>query len=154
MIKKKPTKKKKVYYIPGQSEHTIQCEVIDYCDHMGGVDFRKEYTKEEFGSIPCLKWIYACPNGSHKSIVAAVKFKREGLKAGVPDLFLPVPIRGTMIKHGLYIEMKKPGGKLGSKQREWRDYLIDAGYSWAVCESSKEAIEVIRGYLELDEQND
>ena len=125
--KKKSTtsKKKKVYYVPGQSEHTLQCEVIEWCNHMAGIEKRLEYPAEDFGTIPLLEWIYHCPNGSHKSKIAAVKFKKAGLKSGVPDLFLPVPrfhrVEGAphnmgAVRCGLFIEMKKPGGTTTKNQ--------------------------------------
>ena len=62
---------------------------------------------------PCLKWLYHCPNGGSRNIAEAANLKRMGVKAGVPDLCLPYPSNGH---HGLYIEMKKDGGRLTAAQ--------------------------------------
>ncbi len=55
---------------------------------------------------PELSTIYHCPNGGHRDIRTAAKFKAMGVKAGVWDIFLPAPVPG------LYIEMKAGKGSL------------------------------------------
>src|SRR5690606_17520809 len=56
------------------------------------------------------------PNGGHRDIREAAKFKRLGTSAGFPDLELPYARKGY---HGLYIELKRvKGGKLSDRQ-EW-----------------------------------
>jgi len=52
---------------------------------------------------PELKLIYHIPNGGSRNTLEAANLKRQGVKAGVPDLCLPVARNGF---HGLYIEMK------------------------------------------------
>ena len=52
---------------------------------------------------PELSMIYHCPNGGYRNKIEAANLKRQGVKSGVPDLFLPVPRKN---KHGLFIEMK------------------------------------------------
>jgi len=94
---------------------------------------------------PELALLFAVPNGSNKSMAQAVKFKREGLKAGVPDVWLPVP-RGKF--NGLIIEMKKEkGGTLSQEQRWWIDRLSERGYWVEVCRGLDAAIKTIEGYL-------
>ncbi len=108
------------------TEHQEQCAVIKYCD---------------WHHIP----IFAIPNGSSKSIVAAKRFKAEGLRSGVPDLFVPVP---TCFNNGLFIEMKRrAGGVLSPEQQQWIDRLSRQGYSCVVCKGSDEAIEAIEKQL-------
>ena len=48
--------------------------------------------------------LYAIPNGANKSLTARMKFQREGLKAGVPDVSFDYPASGY---HGLRIEFKR-----------------------------------------------
>ena len=48
--------------------------------------------------LPELRLLFAVPNGGHRHRAVAARLKDEGVKAGVPDLFLPVP-RGAF--HGL-----------------------------------------------------
>ena len=42
---------------------------------------------------PELKLLHHCPNGGKRDRVSAAVLKRQGVKAGVPDLHLPVPKR-------------------------------------------------------------
>ena len=94
---------------------------------------------------PGLELLYAIPNGGRRHIGVARKLKAEGVKAGVPDLCLPVP-RGTY--HGLYIEMKSVKGKTTPEQKVWLVELSKQGYKTAVCPGAEEAIHVIQAYLE------
>lgn len=98
------------------------------------------------GRYPELKLLYAVPNGSHKSIPTAMKFKREGLKAGVPDIVLPVARGGY---HSLYIEMKRTkGGVLSREQLDWQIALLDAGHRVVIARGFEEARRTITDYLE------
>jgi hypothetical protein len=72
--------------------------------------------------------------------------KRQGVKAGVPDLCLPVA-RG--IHHGLYIELKRKGAGPTSAQGGWISELNRQGYCACVCEGWEAARETILGYLGL-----
>lgn len=51
-------------------------------------------------NLPELKLMHAIPNGGKRDIRVALKLKEEGVKPGVPDIFLPLSRGG---KHGLYI---------------------------------------------------
>ncbi len=97
---------------------------------------------------PELDLLYAIPNGANKSIATAMKFKREGLKAGVPDVHLPVARQGF---HSLYVEMKRAkGGSLSPEQVEWHRRLGDAGHKVVVAKGFDEARLAIESYLDLD----
>ena len=74
----------------------------------------------------------------------AVKLKREGVKPGVPDLFLPVARQDC---HGLWLEMKAKDGRVSEKQGDWMEKLEEQGYRVAVAFSAEEAITVIKEYL-------
>ena len=92
-----------------------------------------------------LSLMFSIPNGSHKSIATAMRFKSEGLKAGVPDIFLPVARRGF---HGLFVELKRvQGGKLSTEQGRWRAAILCEGYQSIVCKGWLEASEKIMEYL-------
>lgn len=80
----------------------------------------------------------------------AARFKRMGVKAGVPDLFLPVSRGGC---HGLFIELKAPHGRLSDHQRGWLESLKASGYAVSVCYGCDEARRDILRYLELEKQN-
>lgn len=88
--------------------------------------------------------IFAIPNGGSRNKIEAVNLKRQGVKAGVPDLFLPVANQG---KHGLFIEMKYGKGRTSPAQKEWIALLKENGYEAEVCYGSGEAIDLIEKYL-------
>ena len=71
--------------------------------------------------------------------------KREGVKAGVSDVFLPVA-RGKY--HGLYIELKVGENKTSSDQKWWIAQTTKQGYCSTVCYGWVEAKGVIEKYLE------
>ena len=98
------------------------------------------------GKYPGLGLMFAVPNGGARHIAVARKLKAEGVKAGVPDIFLPVP-HGTY--HGLFIEMKSTKGKTVETQDLWLDRLAHQGYKVAVCRGAEEAIHIIQAYMEV-----
>jgi len=116
-----------------------------------------------FGPQLVSKLLWATPNGGKRgdsaftSKIEGGKLKAEGVKAGVPDLTLAVPIKcstGGYICPGLYIEMKKPteyrAGKLNGLSDEQFKYchLLNAvGYKVEVCYSWRHAIFTIKKYL-------
>ena len=73
-----------------------------------------------------------------------------GVKAGVPDLFLPV-YNGTY--SGLFIELKRPqsegkkAGNLSADQKEWIDDLYSEGFCVIVCYGWEHARNVLIEYL-------
>lgn len=96
---------------------------------------------------PELKLMYAIPNGGARHIAVARKLKAEGVKAGMPDICLPVA-RQTF--HALYIEMKSEKGKLSSLQKEKIGMLQGAGNYACVYWDWISAARVICNYLEID----
>lgn len=96
------------------------------------------------GGMPELGLLYHIPNGGKRDITTAKRLKAEGVKAGVPDLCLPVP-RG--IYHGLYIELKAGKNKTTTNQNRWLDDLLKQGYCVAVCYGWEAASKVLTDYL-------
>ena len=95
---------------------------------------------------PELKLLHHIPNGGKRDARTAANLKKEGVKAGVPDMCLPVS-RGQY--HGLYIELKTQKGKVQKNQKEWLSALNKEGYATKVCYGWLEAKESIEKYLEL-----
>lgn len=94
---------------------------------------------------PKLKLLHAIPNGGKRSKSEAARMKAAGVKAGVPDMFLPVARGGS---HGLYIELKRiKGGRVSAEQLAWMEELTREGYTCAVCHGWEEARKVIQTYL-------
>jgi len=109
-----------------QQEAIEQVKVIRYCVIRG---------------LP----VYHIPNGGSRNKIEAANLKRQGVKAGVPDLCFPVALRGY---HGLYIEMKAGKNKTTDNQDEWIALLRGNGYCVHVCYGFDEARSVIDWYFE------
>ncbi len=86
----------------------------------------------------------ATPNGGKRHIRTAVSLKAEGVRAGYPDLFLPVPRNNH---HGLHIELKVKKGRLSDSQKDWLNFLNSQGYMAVCCYGWDEARAVIIDYL-------
>lgn len=94
--------------------------------------------------IPELKRMFHVPNGGSRHIAEAAKLKAMGVKAGVPDIFLPVI---TARFNGLWIELKNAKGVVSKEQQEWLEYLASQCYATRVCFEWKEAKQAILEYL-------
>lgn len=97
--------------------------------------------------FPALGLLHHIPNGGSRNVLEAANLRRQGVKAGVPDVCLPVPSSG---RHGLYIEMKYGKSKPTEKQRAWLTALKNQGYAVAVCYSWEQAQTVICKYLHIN----
>jgi hypothetical protein len=104
-----------------------------------------------------LRWslLFSIPNaggfvgGYKKNIGRVMGMKAEGVKPGVPDIFLPVP-SGPYC--GLFIELKRTrGGTVSPEQRAWIKALQLYGYAAQVCKGAQQAIDLIETYLKLGE---
>lgn len=88
--------------------------------------------------------IFAIPNGGTRHPREAANLKRQGVKAGVPDMFLPIANK----KHnGLFIELKYGKNKATEKQIEWLSKLNKQGYKALVCNGFEEAKKAIEDYI-------
>jgi len=100
---------------------------------------------------PELSLLFAIPNGGARDVRVARKLKAEGVKAGVPDLFLPVGRGGW---HGLFVEMKTPArkpkrngkGGVSDEQAAFGEKVQEQGYGWCVCYGWEGARDVLLAY--------
>jgi hypothetical protein len=121
------------------SEHVEQRQLVRWA-----TVFAKKY--------PALDLLFAIPNGGNRNVITGKLLKAEGVKAGVPDLCLPVP---SGDHHGLFIELKRESarpkragkGGVSTAQRWWLDSLSKQGFRTEVCYGAKHAIEIIEHYL-------
>lgn len=102
------------------------------------------------GRFPEIDLLYHIPNGGSRNRIEAANLKRQGVKAGVPDLCLPV---ARAHWHGLYIEMKAGKNTTTEKQDGWISDLRAQGYAAEVCYGWERAAEVITKYLESGIKN-
>jgi hypothetical protein len=90
-------------------------------------------------------YMIAIPNGGLRNVIVAAKLKKEGVRAGVSDLFMAYPCHG---KSGLWIEMKSSKkGRLSESQKQWMSIMEGVGYSCSVCYGFEQAVEAINLYL-------
>lgn len=107
------------------------------------------WVKMNTSKYPELELLFHIPNGGHRALSEAKRFKAQGVRAGVPDLFLPVASDGY---HGLFIELKSMSGKASKDQLYWIDELNKEGYLAIICYGWVEAVNKIIKYLDIDEQ--
>ena len=94
-----------------------------------------------------IDYLYAIPNGGTRNKREAGRLKLQGVKRGVSDLHLALPLNG---KAGLWIEMKQPDrkkAKVTPLQKEWLERMLLAGYEAHVCYGYQEARQVIESYI-------
>lgn len=119
----------------GSPEHDAQCAVFVWA---GDPLVLRRY--------PLLELLYAVPNGEKRDWKVAQRLKAEGVRAGIPDLQLPVPLGGWA---GLYIEMKAGRNQPSPTQRRKIELLQQVGHRVTVQRSAAAAIKEIEWYLNL-----
>lgn len=88
---------------------------------------------------------YHTPNGGARNKIEGAKFKRLGVKAGVPDICIPIACNGF---HGLYIEMKRRSGSMVSThQQTWLTLLSNNGYCALVAYGFEHAKRIVEAYI-------
>lgn len=102
------------------------------------------WAKMQESIYPELSLMYSIPNGGSRHIVEAANLKRQGVKAGVPDICLPV-LKGHYA--GLYIELKVGKNKISEYQKKWIEKLRNYGHRVEVCYGWEEAKNVIIDYI-------
>lgn len=140
------------YILPGFGSY--------YDDGLG-----KSVAVDMFPAIPKLKWLHAIHNQGHGDAKRGADAKAGGVKAGVYDIFLPVPRtlwqheKGVWIDNsfpvvaGLYVELKRlksargAAGKASAKQEEFGADMSAEGYEVAVCVGWEAARDKIMDYL-------
>lgn len=89
--------------------------------------------------------LFAIPNGGRRDAVTGARLKAEGVRAGVPDMFLAVPRKNAP---GLFLELKKAkGGQVSGSQKQMHHELAEAGYPVCVCRGWDQARRAIENYM-------
>lgn len=122
---------------PRMSEHQLQATIIQQCNLRALAN-------------PLWGLIFAIPNGGDRDVRVAVKLQAEGVKAGIPDLFVPVARHGW---HGLFMELKAKGNKPKTHQEQWLQLLANQGYCCCVItDDLDEAMRILHWYIEGKEE--
>lgn len=120
-----------------RSEHALQASCVDW--------FRYQYADQS-------ALLFAIPNGGARNAITGAFLKKEGVVAGVADLFYAVPhmmsarvsSKGKTIWHGCFIEMKLPNGRLSKPQHLFARRIVEAGYRYEVVRNIEEFIILIK----------
>ncbi len=114
------------------TEHLEQVAYFQWVDIMKKTDLR-------------YSMIYAIPNGGHRHKIVAAKMKREGVRAGVLDINIDVPIG---VYHGMRIEAKlDETKKLSSLQKKWMANYRKFGFAAERCNGFEEMKAMTEMYL-------
>jgi VRR-NUC domain-containing protein len=98
----------------------------------------------------CRDYLIAIPNGGSRHPREAANLKRQGVRAGVSDLFLAYPVIGPwpQINAGLWIELKRRSkARVTDEQVTWIDRMNAIGYFAIVAFGWEEAKRMILSYL-------
>ncbi len=129
-----------------KTEHQEQCALIARCDTVG-TKLWPTFTMPN-GTFQ----IISIPNGGKRTKAGSKQLKNAGVRRGVPDLFIPVPMpkkHGRGHYCGLWIELKTiDGGIVSDEQTEWITAFEGAGYYATVSHGCDAAWAVIEKYME------
>ncbi len=95
-----------------------------------------------------------------KSWSQKAKNRREGVRAGVPDMLVLIPTTRSNdgAGHALFIEMKRrTGGVVSPEQKAWiaaLNSLDSANVDAVVCKGAHESIELVCSYLKMPDFDD
>lgn len=142
-----------------KSEHVEQVEFFRWCAEVAYAGFDlvvgnapKPYADHLRHPIKSLKLIHAIPNGGARgndgrtNMIRGAMLKAEGVRKGVPDIFLPFPCGSY---HGLYIEMKvadRTKGRVSQEQTDFMNEVMQLGYCCEVCYGAEEAKQAVMKY--------
>lgn len=131
------------------TESQIQCAIVEWANHASirlPSPFLSSYRVGSF--------LFAIPNGGKRSITEGIRLKKEGVKKGVSDLFLAIPMDVVESHHpiiyykcGLWIEVKTKSGKISKEQQNWLIKMFELGYETVFVRSVDEGIQAIKDYL-------
>lgn len=124
----------------GPTEHQIQSAFVEWVLRV-----------ENLPQYRPLRLSFAVPNGARVGVGQAKKLKAEGLRAGVPDWWLPyyraVPDPRRSVTLGLAIEFKTKRGVVSKDQSRYMEMLRHAGWAVVVARSVEQAKDAVDTYL-------
>ena len=121
-------------------ESTIQIDIFNW--------IREQETKH-----PVLRTIFHTPNsffGTNFGVITHLK--KMGMRKGVYDIIVPVSKENYA---GLWIEVKKPKGKLSLEQLQYIDLInnhSDFPTLFKTTFDAREGIQIIKDYLKIKEE--
>jgi hypothetical protein len=89
--------------------------------------------------------LFAIPNGHKRNAITGAILKREGVVAGVADLFL---MKANNKYNGLWIEVKTDKGKQSESQKEFERKALREGYKYVICKNIDQFINEVVIYID------
>lgn len=121
-----------------KEEHYLQRAFFMWLNEIAANSLTYQHTR-------LLLWTaHAIPNGGKRNVAEAGRLVAEGVKSGVPDVFIPIPLHGHS---GLYIEFKKAGESPSEEQRVFLNTLSDRGHRCYVFNCLEEAKRLTLEYI-------
>jgi hypothetical protein len=153
-MQRKPTKRYWRAYAALYGEREEQLDLVVDQEEQKRSPKKNTTPLEDFEQIVASVWLeknniifYHVPNGGSRNPIEGAKFKRMGVKAGVPDVCIPIARKGY---HGLYIELKRvSGGVVSDTQRWWLNELKQQGYDTYVAKGAQDLINYVKNYMEI-----
>ena len=124
---KKPKARKK----PSHQEDNLQIECVRWVDFM----------HEELSPL-----LFHPKNGGKSNQIEGARFKRMGVRKGVPDLILLVANKEF---NALCLELKSDKGRQSQSQKEWQKVAEKNKIKYMVIKSLQEFINEINNYLKI-----
>jgi hypothetical protein len=94
---------------------------------------------------PKLRWLlFSVPNGGFRNSFEAARMVREGMSAGVLDIFICLP---NKTYHGIFTDFKSERGRLSEYQIEFIKAVKAKGYLCLVIRSVEDFLREIENYL-------
>lgn len=100
-----------------------------------------QWARLQTPSLLALAALFAVPNGARVTPSVASRLRKEGMRAGIPDVLLPVPADGYA---GLAVELKTSTGQASKDQRAWHSALRAMGHRVEICRTIESACAVLR----------
>lgn len=97
--------------------------------------------------VPDLRFVFAIPNAAKRNKAERGRLLAEGMRSGVPDIFIPIPRHGYC---GAWIENKSANGKLTPQQKDFLEFLARVGYATKICYSVDEQVKFLEFYLGIE----
>lgn len=110
-------------------------------------DIQEEY----FRLCAMLKiFAFAIPNGGKRNAREGARLKKQGVLAGVADVFVPSTCYQT--DKGLFIEFKAPKGVWSASQKDFSAQIITQKYDYFVFRDAITAINYTLAFLDRKER--
>lgn len=89
-------------------------------------------------------YMFSVPNGGKRDASVASQLSQEGLKAGIQDIFIMIPLNGY---HGLMLEVKTEQGTAQKNQKTTYDRFTALGYLCHIEKGYEACKKAIDDYL-------